>query len=567
MVQRTDHTLSQRGFTLVELLAVMAIMGILAGVVAGAVVGLGSTGQATRLSGDRNTIAKSADRFFTDSFPQTYPVVSLDTNGDGVVDDLDDFDLPGNDLGVRVIDFDAILPQDATRSFVPDFLKEVPDSSALVSWRVDTASGNVFFAEDGSALVKPSLARLDVRAKNPEASTSGSSVQSDHRLTLTMRKGEAPINTIEMTIPAGYIIGGQQLPADTIVGSLEIVFDANNIWDTGNELVVTTVPVVVVSGNRAKAVVDYDANSGGTTENIDVKDTESGAGADLRTHTFTLVPPSGDKSPGALTLKFDRTTEGGAADFSDYEDSDVNEATETFILTLFDHAKVALGGSDVSPQVNVITNPKTKGVFRWLAEQNTAIDIEGIFDGLAGNQAVVIKTGTAAANVEPTPEPVVVFQDDFNAELILRNVAPLNTSLRSGNDLANWTITAGNVDMVGLDTNNVPFADNFPGNGTYLDMGGSVNGTIDSGPLSLSAGTYQLSFKIGNMGGLGNTLNVSLGLFSEPLSPTATSVLTQINRTIVVSTATTANLVFAEIGPDGPSGSALDDVVLEFLGP
>ena len=52
-------------------------------------------------------------------------------------------------------------------------------------------------------------------------------------------------------------------------------------------------------------MVDYDANSGGTTENIDVKDTESGAGADVRTHTFTLVPPSGDKSPGALTLNFD----------------------------------------------------------------------------------------------------------------------------------------------------------------------------------------------------------------------------------------------------------------------
>ena len=59
----------QRGFTLVELLAVMAIMAILAGVVSGAVVGLGSTGQNTRLAGDRNTIAKSADRFFTDAFP------------------------------------------------------------------------------------------------------------------------------------------------------------------------------------------------------------------------------------------------------------------------------------------------------------------------------------------------------------------------------------------------------------------------------------------------------------------------------------------------------------------
>ena len=201
----------QRGFTLVELLAVMAIMAILAGVVSGAVVGLGSTGQNTRLAGDRNTIAKSADRFFTDAFPQTYPVVELDTNGDGDVDDDDEFDLPGGDLGVRVIDFDAILSHDATRSFVPDFLKEVPDSGALVTWRVDTSTGNVFFAEDGSALVRPSLARLDVSADNAQASTAESSFQSDHEFAITMRKGEAPINTIEMTIPAGYVIGSQAI--------------------------------------------------------------------------------------------------------------------------------------------------------------------------------------------------------------------------------------------------------------------------------------------------------------------------------------------------------------------
>ena len=36
---------SQKGFTLVELLAVMAILGILAGLVAGTVAGLGSRSQ------------------------------------------------------------------------------------------------------------------------------------------------------------------------------------------------------------------------------------------------------------------------------------------------------------------------------------------------------------------------------------------------------------------------------------------------------------------------------------------------------------------------------------------
>ena len=46
----------QRGFTLVELLAVMAIIGILAGVVAGSISGLG------------------ANAFFLASFPEAYPV-------------------------------------------------------------------------------------------------------------------------------------------------------------------------------------------------------------------------------------------------------------------------------------------------------------------------------------------------------------------------------------------------------------------------------------------------------------------------------------------------------------
>ena len=43
MLLRRDK--AQAGFTLVELLAVMAILGILAGLVAGTVVGLGSRSQ------------------------------------------------------------------------------------------------------------------------------------------------------------------------------------------------------------------------------------------------------------------------------------------------------------------------------------------------------------------------------------------------------------------------------------------------------------------------------------------------------------------------------------------
>lgn len=380
----------QQGFTLIELLAVLAIMGILAGVVAGAVTGFGASAQETRLSSDKNIIGTSADRFFDEASPQVYPVIDLDTDGDGDVDTDDDFVLPAGDLGVRVIDFDATVPQGSAMAFVPDFLKQIPDSAALGSWRIDTNAGNVFFAEDGAALVKPSLARMAVKADNDNnLDIDGNRVQSNHVFTLTMRKDEAPVNEIQVVIPGGYIIGGQGLSADVQVGTLEIVFDANNPWDTGSELTVDAFDVVVVSENKWAVTVDYDQNDGGSSADIDVKNTAGIAGelADERTHTISIVPPSGTDSQGTLTLKIDRVTDGGIDGTEDYKDPDVNEATETWTLTLFGTD----GADGVDGGTNIITNPGTTGVFRWLAQEHTAIDNADFFDGMAGNRAVVIK--------------------------------------------------------------------------------------------------------------------------------------------------------------------------------
>ena len=146
---------------------------------------------------------------------------------------------------------------------------------------------------------------------------------------------------------------------------------------------------------------------------------------------------------------------------------------------------------------------------------------------------------------------VTVFQDTFDSESLAGNATTL----------ANWTVTAGNVDVIGP-----TFANLYPGNGNYLDMAGCTNGTMQSRSLNLPPGTYQLSFEIGNNpDGLDNNrLQVTLGaLFNQ--SFTAPATLTLITKTIVVTTTTTASLVFKETGDFNCGGTVLDDVLLALL--
>ncbi len=282
---------AQAGFTLVELLAVMAILGILAGLVAGTVVGLGSRSQATRLDGDRDGIRKAANAFFLESFPEAYPVAEV---AEGTTDNVD---------GIKELDFKKGLPQDPNRTFIPDFLTELPDSSALISWRIDENSGNVFFAQDGTPLIKPSNNRLDVSAADNSLSTT-----SDYLFELSMAKNEAAADTVEIKIPAGYSIGGGQAVAGTLMGYLSATLDTDNAVDAGQVITYGGVVVATGASNEWALVVDYnDYVSSSSTTGLEVKPPAEAT----RIHKMSVVSPSSD-SGGTITIEFSRGTDSEA---------------------------------------------------------------------------------------------------------------------------------------------------------------------------------------------------------------------------------------------------------------
>ena len=406
----------ERGLTLTELLAVMAILGVLASLVFGAVAALGGKSQTARLEGDRETIKKAANQFFTEAFPETYPVVDLDDTDEDIV--------VTPDLDVRLIDFKAKLPQDLNTDFVPDFLTDIPDSTSLVSWRIDTNSGNAFFAADGSPLIRPSTNQLDIDAVD---GTPG--VTSDHELVLTMAKNEAALETLEIRVPASYSVGGQLVEENTLMGFLTATLDTDNEADSGQTIHFGGVLVTTATDNEWALVVNYNDNiSTSGSEGLTVKTALEA----VRVHTVSVVPPS-STSAGSLTLVMDRG-----------DDSEANTATEIWVLTILGEATQELTGTcssaggtlpclvldamfenpgttsasggldpafrsldttdgyvvdsaagDIFSAVSIITNPGDAAVYRWFSEENTTISPEigtkVFFDNVPGNQGVLIK--------------------------------------------------------------------------------------------------------------------------------------------------------------------------------
>ena len=140
-----------------------------------------------------------------------------------------------------------------------------------------------------------------------------------------------------------------------------------------------------------------------------------------------------------------------------------------------------------------------------------------------------------------------LFEDTFDTEPKGLNVT----------DLTNWQVITGNVDVIG----DPAFFDLFPGNGTYVDMAGSTNGSLESKTLfELTPGDYELAFDIAsNLGG--NVLNFSVGSLTNG-SMNAPAMFETVTHPFTVNMTTNARILFEEVGPLDAGGSVLDDVRL-----
>lgn len=363
----------RRGFTLIELMAVIAILSILAGLVSFAVTGLGARGQGGRLSGDADTLSKAANRFLTDAFPQAFPVVSCCGSADLTLPAI----LAAGDLGVRLIDFEAVLPGDPKRKFVPDFLLEVPDTAGQVSWRIVKATGQVFFAEIGAQLVLPSTNRLDVSATGSSSSTTTRD-PSDYTFVLLMKKNEAALEILEIEIPAGYTIGGQTAANTTVMGSFSGKLLTDNAWSPGQELDITGTLTATGKSDEWALLVNYpDAVNNHSTSTLRRAD---------RTHQVFITTPTLEAA-GKIKI----VLKGKGDSDNDPIDPPHNRAGEKWTLKICARPSCASSGS------NVITNPSVRGVYRWRAQEQTTIDVLNSFKDVTGSQGVVIQPQAGSA--------------------------------------------------------------------------------------------------------------------------------------------------------------------------
>ena len=309
------------GFTLIELMVVMALLVVLAGVVVGGVTGTTDVGRDTAATADKSTIQSAVDRYYSDANPQQFPVISSSDN---------------------IIDYSAILPQDSTKTFVPVYLKEIPKSTAYYEWHIDTQSGRVYSVKMGGvASVPGSSASLSVAAEDVARG-----VKSGYTFDVNFNKGEAVTNGIRVTIPRAYSLTTPAGVPGVVVGyySVKVLGDS--------DLALGWVPHSRTAEIRVQSLA-----TSSTPETWAVWE-DSGA---TQTHTIAVTPPTSSRD-GAMVITLDHT-----------RTPFVDSSTKTM------GASAVMSFTVGTASGKTVTNPASAGPYPWSAFQNSALDSAGVY--------------------------------------------------------------------------------------------------------------------------------------------------------------------------------------------
>jgi len=205
-------------------------------------------------------------------------------------------------------------------------------------------------------------------------------VTPNHTFKLRMKKNETALQIMEIQIPAGYSLGGQSVVAGSLMGTLTGSILTDNPWKAGSPLPLSGQLLATGSSNEWKLSVDYDPLVNTAASPVLPRPDRLVSGSTDTRHKVSLVAPSLE---AAGNIKIVLNTTGDRAH---------NEATEEWTLTICGIAGSPLATTcPTTGSTAVITNPSTKAVYRWLAKEQTSIDVEGTFNPVTGNQAVVIK--------------------------------------------------------------------------------------------------------------------------------------------------------------------------------
>jgi prepilin-type N-terminal cleavage/methylation domain-containing protein len=119
----------EKGFTLIELMVVVAIIAILAAVVASQVADTTGTARSASKKTDVNAVQSAVDRWFTDN--SDFPWVNWTVSTDGV-----DLDATNATTGVLSTQLDLIEYSDASNDDLldQDYLRTIPTHEGLHVW-------------------------------------------------------------------------------------------------------------------------------------------------------------------------------------------------------------------------------------------------------------------------------------------------------------------------------------------------------------------------------------------------------------------------------------------------